>query len=237
MIYTKVDYNAGRLPKKDDTFYIFGKKFRVGNYDTNRLFLYDYDEDNDWPFKYLGIDKNIFFKGIVGEDYVEEVESDGSCPYTDSLYHLMQVVNALWEYSPFKEGDSVFVAQDIEDGEYPERYGYSVTDEMKSFVGNPHKITIIEDSTGDALNYGFGKTYRFCEEDGYCWYWTLGMLDIPKSRAYNAHLEMIIKSAVDAAKTMQYSLEEEVNKFAFYSTRKQGSVELPKHTKHLKVTL
>ena len=249
MIYTKIDYDAGRLLLQDDDFYIFGKKFRVGNYDTDELFLYCYDENNDWPFKYLGIDKNIFFKGVLGKEHVKEANVDGISPYADSVVNLMKVVNALWEYSPFQEGDEVYIAGDIEDGEHPEKYGYSVSSEMADFAGEPHKITSIEDSTGDALKYGFCKTYRFNEEDGYCWYWTLGMLDVPKSLTYNARMKKVCKSCEETTitpgedtlpqdwieATIRFS--EKLTKSRFTSTTKQGSIELPKHTKHLKVTL
>lgn len=237
MIYTKEDYDAGRLPAKEDVFYIFGKKFSVGGYDSDCVFLYCYDEDNDCVFKYLGIDKNIFFEGVVGKEYVKAVERDGPSPYTDSVEHLMKVVNALWEYSPFQEGDEVYIAEDIETGEHPEKYGYSVSSEMAESTSSPHKITKIEDSTGDALKYGFCKTYRF-GDDGYSWYWTLGMFDVTKSLTLNAHMKKVCKSCEETTIPPDDWIEATIwfdKKLT--STTKQGSIELPKHTKHLKVTL
>lgn len=245
MIYTKEDYDAGRLPATDDVFYIFGKKFSVGGGEDSK-FLYCFYEDNDWPFKYLGVDKNVFFEGVVGEGYVEKVERDGPSPYTDSVEHLMKVVNALWEYSPFQEGDEVYIAEDIETGEHPEKYGYSVSSEMADFAGEPHKITSIEDSTRDAFKYGFCKTYRFNEVDGYCWYWTLGMFDVTKSLAHNLCVKKVAKSCEETTtddapedwiEATIYFGEKILKESQRTSTTKQGSVELPKHTKHLKVTL
>lgn len=244
MIYTKIDYDAGRLPNKDDIFYIFGQKFRVGNYDTDELFLYCYEEDNDWAFKHLGIDKNIFFEGVLGKEYVKTVELDGPSPYTDSVEHLMKVVNALWEYSPLQEGDEVYIAGDIEAGNHPERFGYHVSSEMANSVSSPQKIIGIEDSTGDALKYGFCKTYKV-NKDRSSWYWTLGMFDVPKSLTHNAHMKKVCKSCEETTidetptdwigATIRFS--EKLIKSQFTSTTKQGSIELPKHTKHLKVTL
>ncbi len=247
MIYTKEDYDSGRLPQSDDVFYIFGKKFSVSG-DSDSKFLYCFDEDNDWAFKHLGIDKNIFFEGVVGKEYVERVEPNGPSPYTDSVYHLMQVVNALWEYSPFKEGDEVYIAEDIEDGTHPEKYGYSVSTEMADFAGESHKITSIEDSTGDALKYGFCKTYRFNEDDGYSWYWTLGMFDVSKSLAYNARMKKVCTSCEETTIPKDDTPKDWIEATIYFgeklmkesqrtSTTKQGAIALPKHTKHLKVTL
>ena len=250
MTYTKEDYDAGRLPNKEDSFYLFGKGFRVGGYGGKSLFLYCFDEDNDWAFKYLGIDKNLFFKGVVGEDCMEVVDSRGSSPYTNSLENLMKIVNALWEYTPFQEGDEVYIAEDTENSEHPEKYGYSVSTEMADFADGPHKITSIEDSTGDALKYGFCKTYRFNEEDGYCWQWTLGMFDVAKSLAYNARMKKVCKSCEETTiptdddtppqdwiEATIYFGEKLMKGSQLTSTSKQGAIALPKHTKHLKVTL
>lgn len=247
MIYTKTDYDAGKVPAIDDVFYLFGKKFSVGGYDSGAVFLYCYDEDNDWVFKHLDIDKNIFFEGVVGKEYVEAVERDGPSPYTDSVKHLMQVVNALWEYSPFKEGDEVYIAEDIETGEHSEKYGYSVSTKMADFTGGPHKITKIEDSTGDALKYGFCKTYRFNEKDGYCWYWTLGMFNVPKSLTHNALMKKLCTSCEETTIPKDDFPDDWIEATIYFgeklkegkrtSTTKQGAIALPKHTKYLKVTL
>lgn len=250
MIYGKEDYDAGRLPAIDDVFYIFGKKFSVGGYNSDCVFLHCYDEDNDWAFKYLGVDKNIFFEGVVGKEYVERVNAnDGPSPYTDSVEHLMKVVNALWEYTPFQEGDEVYIAEDIETGEHPEKYGYSVASDMADYAGESHKIATTEDSTGDALKYGFCKTYRF-NDDGYRWYWTLGMFDVAKSLAHNAHMKKVCKSCEETTiptdddtppqdwiEATIYFGEKLMKGSQLTSTTKQGAIALPKHTKHLKVTL
>lgn len=250
MIYGKEDYDAGRLPAEEDVFYIFGKKFSAEG-DSDSKFLNCFSENNDWPFKYLGIDKNIFFEGVVGKEHVRTVSANGPSPYADSLERLMKVVNALWEYSPFQEGDEVYIAEDIESGEHPEKYGYSVASDMADYAGESHKIATIEDSTGDALKYGFCKTYRLNSGDGgYGWYWTLGMLDVAKSLAYNARMKKVCKSCEETTiptdddtppqdwieATIWFD-KKPMKGSQLTSTTKQGAIALPKHTKHLKVTL
>lgn len=251
MIYTKEDYDAGKLLLQDDVFYIFGKKFSIGGYDSNYKFLNCFDENNDWPFKYLGIDKNIFFKGVLGKEHVKEANIDGISPYADSVANLIKVVNALWEYSPFQEGDEVYIAEDIENGDHFEKYGYNVASDMADYAGECHKIATIEDSTGDALRYGFCKTYRLNSGDGgYGWYWTLGMFDVPKSLAHNAHMKKVCKSCEETTIPTDddtppqdwigatiYFGEKLMKESQLTSTTKQGAVRPPKHTKHLKVTL
>ena len=242
MIYTKIDYDNGKLPAIDDVFYLFGKKFSVGGYKTDSVFLRCFTENNDWVFKYLGIvEKNDFFKHVLGEEHVRTVSIGGLSPYADSVEHLMKVVNALWEYSPFQEGDEVYVAEHIESGDHPERYVYHVNDGMTDFAGKLYRIASIEDSTGDALKYGFCKTYRFN-----IWYWTLGMFDVSKSLANNLHMKKVYESCekTTADDTLKDWIEETIwfdkkpiKESQATSTTKQGAVGLPKHTKHLKVTL
>lgn len=123
--FTYNDIKEGGTVKLEDTLMLYHKEHVVKQEGKGYYLKCGCGgEDNDWIFRYLGIENKYKF--------CESSSKRGIFPYMETLEDLTRIIKKLWEYNPIREGDKVKVRA-IHTS--PSDYGVYVASNMASSSG------------------------------------------------------------------------------------------------------
>lgn len=222
-LYTYRDAIKGKCPSKENNFFIHGLEYRL----MGDLLFFSNETHyiNSEIFKLVGYeDPNDLFREVLGDGNFREVHGTGS-PYALTYENARKILIRLWETPKFKIGTILKIKTDLEEGH---SYGVYCNSDMLEYAGK--KVEIISASINSNGERGYNVYYkvRYNGKD-INWSWTEDMF-----------CEAPVKNAGES-KEKEYSIPKIVpikeSKLKQDGVNTQISIQLPKHSKHLKITL
>ena len=219
--YTYKDAIKGTLPTSDDTFYIHGLEYRLGG---SNLYFSCARYENSKIFHLLGYpDANDLFREVLGEGNFNKAYGDSS-PYALTYENARKILIKLWETPMFPIGTVVKIKPDLS---ADKSYGVFCNPEMVKYAGET--VEIISKRVYDSGKYGYNVFYHVkhcgCDTD---WWWTEDMFC--ETTVENTRQSEEKKCNPEISSSKELKLEQ--NRVNIHT-----SIQLPKHSKHLKITL
>ena len=220
--YTYKDAMRGTLPTSNDTFYIHGLVYTLDG--SNLFFLNCKGYENSKIFHLLGYpDANDLFREVLGEGNFNKAYGDSS-PYALTYENARKILIKLWETPMFPIGTVVKIKPDLS---ADKSYGVFCNPEMVEYAGKTVEIT--SKRIYDTGKYGYHVFYHV-KHDRYeiDWWWTEDMF-------CETPVEYIRQSEEKKCNPEISSSKE--SKLEQNRVNTHTSIQLPKHSKHLKITL
>lgn len=220
--YTYKDAIKGTLPTGADTFYIHGLKYDLAG---SNLFFSNPAGVNSKIFTLVGYENaNDLFTEILGEGNFRKAYG-GSSPYAMTYENARKILIKLWQTPRFPVHTLVKVKPDLKEGE---NYGVYCNSDMVEYAGKTVEIT--SKSIYDNGKYGYNVLYQVkYNGEATGWNWTEDMF-------CEAPVESATKSEDEEYSIPKIALIKEL-KLKQDCVNTQISIQLPKHSKHLKITL
>lgn len=223
-LYTYKDAIEGKCPSKEDWFFIHGLEYSLLG--ENLFFNSETHFSNSKIFNLVGYENpNDLFREVLGEGNFLEAHSTASSPYALTYENARKILIRLWETPIFPIHTVVQIKPDLKDGHL---YGVYCNPDMLEHAGKKVEIISIDTNIGGDRGY---NVYYKVKHNGINlgWSWTEDMF-----------CETPVKSAGES-KEKEYSIPKIVpikeSKLKQDCVNTQIFIKLPKHSKHLKITL
>ena len=217
--------------EKNVPFYLHGMRYEMH---ADSWYFYNNDGYNGEIFNLIGYDDpNNLFEEVLGHgNYVAAGHKQS--PYAKNSENATKIILKILQTPKFKRGTTVRIKSDLHEGN---NYGVYCNEQMVEFAGK--EVIVDKTEIYSCGRFGYNITYCINELDGknIPWCWTEDMFeDMPILMFVNAPISVLAseekEKKLDTKIQPNKELEDKSNVLNTHI-----SIQLPKHSKNLKVTL
>lgn len=224
--YSYIDAKNGVPIERAVRFYLHGLKYEIAG---DGCFFWSVGNYNDAIFKTLGYtDQNELFRQVLGDDFMPVPPGCHSSPYAKTEENARKVILKILETPKFKVGTIVRIKSDLHQGN---DYGVYCNDDMPKFAGKEGEIIKTRIKDDGRFGYNILYTIKICGDIvNSQWTWTEDMFEDKPVKDSDEEQYISIPKIQPIKELQKESVKSE-------SVNTHTSIQLPKHSKHLKITL